>query len=767
MFEPRQVQVARISAMLILSLSVAFTIGCSRDPNVRKQKYLESGKRYEANGKYKEAAIQFSNALKQDKAFAPAHYELAKTYIKMGTLAPAYGELLRTVDLDPSNLEARISLGNMLLAGGATDRAGAQAKAVLDRNPNYADAYALLAGVAEKKHDPAEALKDIQHAIAIDPTRSGYHSALGLLEAASPAQEPDAEQELRKAASLDAKSPMPHVLLAELLEKKGDLQGAEQEFRAAIGVSPKDLQAREALAALYVRSGDKTKTEQTLLQAVNDLPDNESASSVLAGYYGRTGQIDRAETVFADLNSKYSKSFGIKLTYARILFDKKEYSKSMTVATQLNKTDAGNTEVQILNALLLLNTGKVDDAFALLKKSVKDNPNNVQVQLLLARVAVVKGDTATSETSYRQAEKLNPGNLEAAGGLANIAIGRNDVGMLSEVADKTIQLHPDFATAYLWRGTAEANRKEYDKAEADFQMVQKNDPNGPTAYLELGELRVAQGHIPEGEAMFEKALDKDPNSARALGLLLEYGDLRAKQPAKAIARVQAQIVKAPGNGSFYNQLAYLQLQTRDFKDALDNSHKAMQLNPTSAGALQTYTQAEVALGDLDPAISAWQAWLSSHPSDVNALNSLASLEEAKGDQSQATDNYKKALQIDSSNPIASNNLAYLMVETGQNVDVALTLAQTARRGLPDSPQTADTLAWIYYYKGTYGAAREILETALRTNPDDASMQFHLGMTYVKMGDNADAELHLKKAVAIAPTTRLGKQASDELSKLPQ
>ena len=74
MFEQRQVHIARVSAMLVLSLAVAFTVGCHRDPNVRKQKYLESGKRYEASGKYKEAVIQFSNALKIDKSFPDAYF---------------------------------------------------------------------------------------------------------------------------------------------------------------------------------------------------------------------------------------------------------------------------------------------------------------------------------------------------------------------------------------------------------------------------------------------------------------------------------------------------------------------------------------------------------------------------------------------------------------------------------------------------------------------------------------------------------------------
>ena len=106
-----------------------------------------------------------------------------------------------------------------------------------------------------------------------------------------------------------------------------------------------------------------------------------------------------------------------------------------------------------------------------------------------------------------------------------------------------------------------------------------------------------------------------------------------------------------------------------------------------------------------------------------------------------------------------------MMENNDNVDVALSLAQTARRVLPDSPQTADTLAYIYYYKGNYVSARDLLENALKVTPDDASMHLHLGMTYAKLNDKPDAQLHLKKAVALAPNSRAGQQASSELAKL--
>ena len=74
----------RSSAVACLVIAGLVTQGCTRDPNVRKAKYLESGKKYAAQGKDKEAIIQFSNAIKIDPRYAPAHFELAKTYLKLG-----------------------------------------------------------------------------------------------------------------------------------------------------------------------------------------------------------------------------------------------------------------------------------------------------------------------------------------------------------------------------------------------------------------------------------------------------------------------------------------------------------------------------------------------------------------------------------------------------------------------------------------------------------------------------------------------------------
>jgi len=141
------------------------------------------------------------------------------------------------------------------------------------------------------------------------------------------------------------------------------------------------------------------------------------------------------------------------------------------------------------------------------------------------------------------------------------------------------------------------------------------------------------------------------------------------------------------------------------------------------------------------------------------------LEESRSNKPKAAMYYKKSLQIQPLQAVAANNLAYMMLMNGENADVALTLAQTARRSLPDSPSTADTLAWAYYTKGAYGFARDLLEEATKEQTNDPTMEYHLGMVYGRLANRSAAITHLKKAISLAPSSPVAKDAQDALQAL--
>src|SRR5438094_8776432 len=102
--------------VLVLTLAATSFIACSRDPSVRKRKYLESGQRYFDKGKYREASIQFGNAVQVDPRFAQGHYRLAQSFLKLQQWTRAYQEFSRTVELEPKIYQSRTHFPNPLLA---------------------------------------------------------------------------------------------------------------------------------------------------------------------------------------------------------------------------------------------------------------------------------------------------------------------------------------------------------------------------------------------------------------------------------------------------------------------------------------------------------------------------------------------------------------------------------------------------------------------------------------------------------------------------
>ena len=750
--------------VIVLLAAAALLAGCHSDPNVRKQKYLESGERYSAQGKYREAAIQYLNALKVDNGFADAHYALAQAYEHLGQFSGAYGELAHTVDLQPSNYKARLDLGTLLIAGGRTDDAQAQANVVLAAQPNNPDVHALLSAIAVRRGEKDQALIEIQRAIELDPNRAAFHEDLALLQAAEPTKAASVEDELKKAVALDPKSVNAKLILAAFYAKNNRLTEAEKLSWDAVATDPRNLAARANVAEVILKEGDRARAEEVLRQASKDFANDPQGVRILADYYASSGQMDKAKAEFSSLAAKYPKNVSVLKGYVRVLLEVKDFATAQNVVAELMKAHPKDPEVAGLNGIVLLNAGKASDAVNALQSAVKDSAKDAFLQYWLGRAALAKGDIDLAEKSLRLAANLNPSRLEAEEELAQLARQRGDVDLLADVADKTIAAAPRFPGGYVWRAMAEMNRNSADKAETDLKTAISLAPQSSQAYLELGKIRFAQKRFPEGVTLLEQALQYDPNSFEALRLVVGY-DLYEKQPDKALARLNAQIAKSPRNSSFYDLLALLQIQGKKLDEAAVTVQKAMQLNSGDGEAVALYAQIEVRRGQTANAVSAWERWSAAHPNDAGVLAILGTLEESRGNTSKAEAYYRRSLQIQPQQPIAANNLAYRMLLSGENVDVALSLAQTARQGMPNSANTADTLAWAYYYKGTYGFARDLLEEAIKSEPNDAAMHYHLGMVYRKLQDRNNATIHLKKAVSLAPDSPTATDAKAALQGL--
>ena len=91
-------------------------------------------------------------------------------------------------------------------------------------------------------------------------------------------------------------------------------------------------------------------------------------------------------------------------------------------------------------------------------------------------------------------------------------------------------------------------------------------------------------------------------------------------------------------------------------------------------------------------------------------------------------------------------------------DEAVRLAQSAVQASPEVPSFVDTLGWIYYKKGLYGAAAEQLQKAVSVDEAMAratngmpspTYRFHLGMVLAAKGDKAGARREIETALRLS------------------
>ncbi len=112
--------------------------------------------------------------------------------------------------------------------------------------------------------------------------------------------------------------------------------------------------------------------------------------------------------------------------------------------------------------------------------------------------------------------------------------------------------------------------------------------------------------------------------------------------------------------------------------------------------------------------------------------------ELQGKPLEAKKAYEKALALDQRAAVAANNLAWAYAESGENLDLALQLAQTAKSQIPDNAEVSDTLGWIYLKKGLAPLAITAFRQATEQDRSNAVIHYHLGLAYMKDGQRRAA-----------------------------
>jgi len=752
--------------LLVACLVPTLFTACNRDPNVRKQKFLESGNRYRDQGKFREAAIQYANAVQVDPRFAEAHYQLGETYLKLSDPRRAFNEFSRTVDLAPDNYSAHLELANLLIVNRQPKDAEPHLDAMRQKQPDSPDTHIAWAHYYAAKDEMAPALQEMQKAIAADPSRSESYLNLALLQLR--ANLPDqAEINFKKAADLGPKVMNAQLALGGFYQSRNRMPEAEQQFKHAIDVDPKDTAPRAAYARLLMAENKKPEVEAFLRRTKTEFPDNSEGYRMLGDFYFANGELDPATTEYAALYSEHPKDIQVKKNYVQLLILKNQLDEATKLNNEVLKANPKDADVLVYRGQIQLRQNDAAGAVDSLQQAVKNDSNNGVAHYHLGLAFDMQHNEKQAESELREAVGLRPDLTDAQRALATMEVRRGDFDGLTQTAQQIIFGAPTAPDGYLYRALAEMNRKKYSDAEQDMRKAAQVAPASSAPYVQMGNLHQLQKQYAEAIKSYQEALDKDPSSTDALqGLMNTY--LALKQPEQAVAAAKTQIAKSPNTSGFYDLLGTaLSQNKKDFGGADAAFRKAVELDKNNFDALLKLTEIQVAEGSIDQALATDLQSIKDHPREINFYLAAGMMYEAQSKFDQARAMYQQALNIQADNALASNNMAYLMLRQGGNVDVALALAQTARRGWPESPDAADTLGFAYFQKGVYQSAIDMFQEALRLNEkkgaaDDPNVHYHLGLAYEKVNQTAQARQQLERALKISPNFSDARKALSEL-----
>jgi tetratricopeptide (TPR) repeat protein len=761
-------------------------VSCSRDPNVVKKRYYESGNKYFDRGRYKEASIQYRNALKRDPKYGPAHYKLALVNIKVGDVGGAVASLRRAIELvpadQPEHWDAVVKLTEIYLSVARGEKQYMDdvekfTRDLLKHDPNSFDAHRLIG--------------DLNYNRATEAYRN-RHPEEGQQFLAS------ATAEYRKAESIKPGQQGVSMQLARALSANGDFAGAEQLYRRVIEKDKTFQFAYTELYRMFLFQNKPALGEAVLKEAYQNNPKQYGFLTVLAmHYYGQRrrddmiGVLNQIKSHAKDFDMAYlnvgdfylrlgdgdsaireyqegiTKDPKKKATYQKrvieVLMRQGKRPEAAAMNTQILKENPEDNDARGLAATFLLDSGDIAKALQELQRVVTRAPDNPVSRYNLGRAHAAHREWEQARQQFQKAIDLRPDYVMARLALAQLQVSLLEYDAALKTAEAILAIDKGNVNARLIESAALMGQRKYGDSRVMLDGMLKTNPASQDVLFQLGVVNLAEHKYKEAEDSFRRAYQLNPANSRGLMGIVET-HMAQNQTDEAIRLLQQESEKSPNRVDLLLALGNTAVRAGKYDYGIQTFNRVLGMLDKGSKAQgdlylrigETYRRK----GDLNGAIQSLQKAREVLPDNIVVLSTLALVLDIAARRPEARQVYEATLKIDPNNGVALNNLAYLMAETGGDLDEALTKAQRAKQLMPDLAEISDTLGWIYLKKNLSDNAIDIFKQLVNKMPDHSTYHFHLGMAYSQKGDKSKALEQLREALKYNPQ-------KDEKQKIEQ
>jgi putative PEP-CTERM system TPR-repeat lipoprotein len=736
---------SRLTGLLLLTLSVFSS--CSRDPLVHKAKAFERAEQYYAERRFPDAILEYRRALQIDPKFARARFKLAESYAANNELKNAYTEYVRAADLLPDDLEVQIKAGNMLLLGRRFAEAKSRARTILQRDPNNLAGLLLLGNALAGLRDLDNAVAVTKRAAGVDPDRGGVYANLGALELARGDRD-EAERAFAKAVELEPADSGAWLAQANFYRAVGKYDRAEQSFRQAVKVAPENARVNRAIASHYLDT-NRPELAEPYLRKVAEAQKDAGSWLDLADFYLSTRRFADAGAVLKAV-LETTPGFEVESRLALVEHAAGRIDEAHALIAGFLKKQPNHAGAQALEARLLLRENRVQDAWDKARSALRGDAQLPEAHFTIGLVNLARNETEDARKAFVEVLNLDPTATEARLELARLHTSRGELDTAIGYAEQSIKTEPaNMQARIVYAQTLMVRPEDRPKAYGVIQGLLSNYPGSPAVYSALGSFYLAGNDRPSARVQFERALALDSGYLDALTSLIAM-DLADGVPDQAWQRIYARLKQQPQDPDLSLIAAKFAITVGDTSSAEQYLRRTMAAAP---GKMEPYTllgQLFIKQGRLKDAIREFEEVTRRDANSVPGHTMLGLLHHSQRNSARAVWHYRRAVDLDSGAAAAANNLAWLYAENDENLDIALQLAQNARKKLPNSPEITDTLGWVYFKKNMLPLAITSFEQSLERDAKNPMYHYHLGLAFAKSGDDAKARVALQRAIAIRP-----------------
>jgi tetratricopeptide (TPR) repeat protein len=778
---------------LLTLIAAALLLGACTTPEKAKAQHVARGQALLKEKKFQKASLEFRNALQIDDHLADAHWGLANAYEGLQRYQEAFEEMKRVIELDPNNLDARVKLGNYYLMGGkqspaAISEAERLAKEVLEKNPNHIEGHILMGSVLFAQDHKPEAFAELNRAIELDPQRVESYLSLARFYAHTK-DLVTAEATFQRAIAVNGASALAHYEYGKFLVQLNRLEVAETEFLKAIQVDSNNREARFVLASFYLVNKRFDKAEEAYKALAELDKDKPEGRSVLGDYYSAVGRLPEAIAIYKEVVAKSPDYTQGHYRLAEILMNSGDIAGARNEIEGILKNDPKDRQAIILRARMEIQSGTPSDlkiAIEDLREVLKQEPNSRTGLFFMAEANFRLGQIDQARAFAGDLERNYPDYLPAKLMQVQINLAAGDakaaLQMAAQLLDRLMKATPDRDTSpqmlaeirantLIAHGTAALQLRDTKTARADFLAAHDAAPGSADIYVNLASVALAENKVDEAITFYNNALAIDGVNFNSLrGLISIYANQNRLDQAHA--RVDQAINSQPNNASLHFLKGQVYGYERNAQAAEAEFRRTLEIDGNYLAAYSALGAMFVNTNQQDRAIAEYQKIIERRPDNASAYTLIGMLETSRQNIDAAIDNYRKALSKDENAIFAANNLAWLYAEHGKgNLDEAVRLAQGTVQTHPEVPSFADTLGWVYYKKGLYGAAVEQLKKAVTVDEAQARrsnntpspvFRYHLGVALAAKGDKAGAKRELEAALRLSEKTRFAE--ADEARK---